>query len=151
MSKRHQRFRIEVLSHRGRIDARWVIPLCKKILASELRAPIRVNVVATDNKYIRQLNRDYRGRNHATDVLAFNLCDEDDSEEQPLLGEIYISCEKARQQAAAYHHCFREEVRRLVAHGLLHLLGYDHEDDKSKKRMQEKEEVYLTGRKVITA
>ena len=135
------------MSHRGRIDARWVIPLCKKILASEVESPGRVNIVATDNKYIRQLNRDYRGKNRATDVLAFNLRDEEDSEEEPLLGEIYISCEKAKQQAAAYRHCFREEVRRLVAHGLLHLLGYDHEDEKSRQAMQEREEIYLTERR----
>jgi probable rRNA maturation factor len=128
-----------------------VIPLCKKILASEVQSPTRVNIVATDNKYIRQLNRDYRGKNRATDVLAFSLWEKEDLGKESLLGEIYISCEKARQQAGAHHHCFREEVRRLVAHGLLHLLGYHHEDDKSRSRMQEKEEVYLTGRKVIRA
>jgi len=151
MSKGQQRFKIEVLSHRGRIDARWVIPLCKKILASETRASAQVNIVVTDNKYIRQLNRDYRSQDSATDVLAFDLSDQEDSKQRSLLGEIYISCEKARKQAKSHRHSFRQEVRRLAAHGLLHLLGYEHGDDKSRREMQGKEEIYLTGKKVNIA
>jgi probable rRNA maturation factor len=151
MSRRPPEYRVEVLNHRGRIDARWVAPLCRKILACEGVAFTQLNIVATDNRYIRQLNRDYRGEDKATDVLAFDLQDREAQGGEGLLGEIYISCEKAQRQAKAYRHSFREEVRKLVAHGLLHLLGYDHRDDKQKGLMQEREGLYLTGKKVTAS
>lgn len=144
MSRKPREYKVEVLNHRARIDARWVVALCKKILAAESSPSAQVNIVATDNRYIRQLNRDYRGVNRATDVLAFNLRNQHDSHSGLLLGEIYLSCEKARRQAVTYGHSLRDEVRKLVAHGLLHLLGYDHKQESRKDLMENKEKLYLS-------
>jgi probable rRNA maturation factor len=151
MSRKPPEYRVEVLNHRGRIDGRWVVPLCRKILAGESAAFTQLNIIATDNRYIRLLNRDYRGEDKATDVLAFDLQGQEGDGKEGPLGEIYISCEKAQRQAKAYRHSFREEVRKLVAHGLLHLLGYDHREEEQRGLMQEREGFYLTGKKVIAS
>ncbi len=73
----------------------------------------------------------------ATDVLSFNY------DEPDLLGEIYISLQKAKVQAKEYGGTYRNEVRRLFVHGMFHLLGYDHETAKEANLMQKKELKYL--------
>lgn len=86
---------------------------------------------------IHQLNRQYRAKDKATDVLAFPLADEI----QPfLLGEIIISVETAMRQARCRGLSLQEEVQVLLIHGILHLLGYDHEVSRSEAiRMHRKE------------
>ncbi|WP_148867057.1 rRNA maturation RNase YbeY [Thermosediminibacter litoriperuensis] len=113
-------------------------------------AEVEVGVVFVDNAYIRELNRSYRGKDLPTDVLSFPMretsTDElfDGNEEvERLLGDIVISLEKAREQADAFGHSFEREVGYLVVHGVLHLLGYDHEEERDKKIMREKEEEVL--------
>jgi probable rRNA maturation factor len=84
------------------------------------------SIVLTDDARIRELNRDYREIDKATDVLSFPLADPDaisDPKRATFLGEIYISLETARSQA------------HLVVHGLLHLLGYDHGTGPERRRM----------------
>ena len=70
------------------------------------------------------MNRDY-----PTDVLAFPIDDRDSPNEgvDTVLGDVYISLDRAKEQSAEYHVSFEEEVARLMLHGLFHLLGYDHE------------------------
>ena len=85
------------------------------------------NVIMVDNNYIHKLNKDYRGVDRETDVITFAL--EDDKTFNPeirVLGDIYISVEKARSQAEEYTHSFIRELSFLAVHGFLHLLGYDH-------------------------
>lgn len=86
---------------------------------------------------IQTLNRQYRGKNQPTDVLSFPLADE----LQPsLLGDVVISVETAARQAQRRGHSLREELQTLLIHGILHLLGYDHEVSRSEAvRMQRKE------------
>jgi probable rRNA maturation factor len=86
---------------------------------------------------IHALNRQYRGKNKPTDVLSFPLADE----LQPfLLGEVVISVETAARQAQRRGHALREEIQTLLIHGILHLLGYDHEVSRSEAiRMRRKE------------
>lgn len=83
------------------------------------------------------LNRQYRGKDKPTDVLSFPLADE----LQPfLLGEVVISVETAARQAQRRGHTLREELQTLLVHGILHLLGYDHEVSRNEAiRMQKKE------------
>ncbi len=78
--------------------------------------------IATD-ACVRGLNRRFRGQNHATDVLSFP------ADELAVLGDVVIALGVARRQAAAAGHSLATELRVLALHGLLHLLGYDHEDD----------------------
>jgi probable rRNA maturation factor len=86
---------------------------------------------------IHALNRQYRGKNKPTDVLSFPLADE----WQPfLLGDVVISVETAARQAQRRGHALGEEIQTLLIHGILHLLGYDHEVSRSEAiRMHRKE------------
>ena len=77
---------------------------------------------------MHELNRRYRGRNYPTDVLSF-CYDEEEIEGLPFLGEIVISPEVAVKQARQWRVNPEREMRKLLLHGLLHLIGYDHETD----------------------
>lgn len=88
---------------------------------------VEFNVIIVDNAYIHQLNRDYRHIDRETDVITFAL--EDDktfNPEERVLGDIYISIDKAISQSEEYAHSLERELCFLAVHGLLHLLGYDH-------------------------
>ena len=99
-----------------------------------------VSVIFVDDLYIRELNKRYRKVDRETDVLSFPLQDEF---QKDFLGEIYISVERAAQQAEEYGEEFHKEIFRLITHGLLHLIGYDDRDKKGEREMREKEEEYL--------
>jgi len=89
-----------------------------------------LSIVLCDDAFIRPLNMDYRGKDAATDVLSFAMQEgEDLLEEDPVLGDLVISVETAGRQAAEQGHDLGAELRVLLVHGLLHLLGYDHEVD----------------------
>jgi probable rRNA maturation factor len=95
-----------------------------------------VEVIFVGVRKMRQVNRKYREKDYATDVLSFRYPGER-AEGCPFLGEIVIAPQVAREQAARYRASFESEIRRLVIHGLLHLLGYDHEtDDGEMNRLQ---------------
>ena len=99
-----------------------------------------VSVSFVDNAFIHQLNRDYRKIDRPTDVISFAFLDGESDREAQLngggivcLGDIYISIDKAKEQAEEYGHSLNRELSFLFVHGLLHLLGYDHmtpEDEK---------------------
>ena len=108
-----------------------------------------VSVVFCDDAYIRQLNRDYRGQDKATDVLSFALDegeepDVHDGPAQHLLGDIIISLDTAARQAEDYGHTLEREMAYLAIHGMLHLLGYDHMDEADQQEMRTEEEYVLT-------
>lgn len=108
-----------------------------------------ITVIATDNGYIREINRKYRKKNKPTDVISF--CQREGTfpqggNERDYLGEIYLSLEKAEEQAAQYDVTFREEVCRLTLHGLLHLAGYDHEKSERERIAMESMESRLLER-----
>lgn len=89
-----------------------------------------VSVTFTDNEKIHVLNKEYRGVDRPTDVLSFPLMEKDDPLPEGIpasLGDIVLSLEKAREQAAEYGHSFEREASFLCIHSTLHLLGYDHE------------------------
>lgn len=89
---------------------------------------------------MRRLNRQYRGLDKTTDVLSFPLYEAGTSQPGDALGDIVISIPRAAAQAEAYGVSFRNELSRLLIHGLLHLVGYDHEKNAyQKQRMQRKE------------
>ena len=112
-----------------------------RVLRGEGRDHAAVTVVLVDDPYIRQLNHKYRHLDRATDVLSFNLDDGAGLDEEAL-GDVYISVDRARDQAGRYHVPLDDELHRLVVHGCLHLLGYDHHNASERKVMREKERVY---------
>jgi len=96
--------------------------------------PVSVNVLISDNQFLRKLNNKYRGYDRATDVLAFPM-DENMAGLEGHVGDIAISLEAARKQAQEAGHSVNSELKLLVIHGFLHLLGYDHENEDDKKEM----------------
>ncbi|WP_066636530.1 rRNA maturation RNase YbeY [Desulfolucanica intricata] len=106
-----------------------------------------VSIALVDDRYIHELNRDYRGVDRPTDVLSFALNEGEPMETagdlEEMLGDVIISLETARRQAEEYGHSFNREVAFLTVHGVLHLLGYDHLEEEARKFMREKEEESL--------
>ena len=96
-----------------------------------------ISIVLTDNKHIHEINKTYRNIDRETDVISFAFMDNDENIKSDItdLGEIYISLEKAHSQAEDYNHSFEREICFLLVHGLLHLLGYDHMNEKDEKEM----------------
>ncbi len=104
-----------------------------------------VSVVFVDDVRMQELNKQYRGVGRPTDVLSFAMTEGEDfpGGEEELLGDVVISLETAVNQAEEYGHSVDREVAYLTVHGVLHLLGYDHEDSQSKKIMRQKEEAIM--------
>lgn len=92
-----------------------------------------VSLLFTDDDNIRQLNKQYRGKDAVTDVLSFP------SEEEGFLGDIALSLPRAFAQAKEFGHSEEREVAFLVAHSMLHLCGYDHESKEEEKTMRERQ------------
>jgi probable rRNA maturation factor len=95
-----------------------------------------VDVLLADDRTLRRLNREFRGKDKATDVLSFPAAAEMSGE---LAGDLAISVETAARQAREYGHSLRDEVRVLLLHGLLHLSGMDHETDRGEMAAREAE------------
>ena len=104
------------------------------------------NIIIVDNDIIRTINRDYRNKDSETDVISFALEDEKAFVDIGIrvLGDIYISIDKAIQQAKEYDHSLKRELCFLAIHGLLHLLGYDHMTLEDEKKMFELQELILS-------
>lgn len=112
-----------------------------------------VSIVLVDDKYIQELNMQYRNIDRPTDVLSFAMsestCDEpflnadEEGPDEEVLGDIIISTETAVRQAAEFGHSLEREMAYLTAHGMFHLLGFDHENEEDRAIMREKEELLL--------
>ncbi len=105
-----------------------------------------IDLLFVDNEAIREMNREYRGKDSATDVLSFPMYEPDeeiDDEDEILFGDIVISLERAQEQCEEYGHSLEREVMYLLVHGLLHLSGYDHIEEDEKKVMRAQEEKLL--------
>lgn len=108
-----------------------------------------VSVLFVDNEKIRVMNRDYRDKDSATDVLSFPQYDdvirESEKEMHVLLGDIVISLERAMEQAEEFGHSLTRELCYLTVHSMFHLFGYDHMEEDEKTIMREKEEKILSA------
>lgn len=137
--------------------------VCEAVLkAEDCPYEVQVNVVLTDDEGIRELNRECRGIDRATDVLSFpglefrqagvfrvehgreaDAFDPDTGE--LMLGDVMLSMDRVRMQAAEYGHSLRREFAFLIAHSMFHLCGYDHETEPEARIMEEKQEKVLEG------
>lgn len=108
---------------------------------------LEFNVIIVDNEEIHKLNRECRGIDRPTDVITFALEDNHDFPmlDVRILGDIYISLDKAKEQALEYGHSFLRELSFLAVHGFLHLLGYDHMEEDDETIMFSKQEEILNG------
>ncbi|QNM05843.1 rRNA maturation RNase YbeY [Qiania dongpingensis] len=120
-----------------------------------------VSVTLTDAEEVRRINREFRGIDKTTDVLSFPMAEYDSPadfdflEEESafdcfnpetgelLLGDIILSVDKIREQAAAYGHSLTRELAFLTAHSMLHLMGYDHMEEKDRILMEERQRLLM--------
>lgn len=133
--------------------------LAEKVLAQaaeRLDVPKQAEMSLTFvlNPEIRELNRDYRGIDRATDVISFAIEDDDDLANLPAeiraelpveLGDLVISIDKVAEQALFLNHSADRELGYLLVHGFLHLNGYDHEEPADEKKMFTLQEEILDG------
>ncbi len=124
----------------------------EKVLYSALEKEnlhnVTFNVIIVDNNYIHELNKTYRNIDRETDVITFALEDEKDMilpEDERVLGDIYISIDKAKAQAEEYNHSLLRELSFLAVHGFYHLLGFDHQTKEEEEIMFGKQEEVLNS------
>jgi len=113
--------------------------LIEKILEKEKKQHLDINIIFTDNSKIKQINLEYRNRNYPTDVISFPV----KIKNGLIGGDIYISMDKIKENAKEYKTGFNKEFLRIIIHGILHILGYDHIKLKDKLKMFRKQENYL--------
>ena len=127
---------------------RAIMKAAKKTLSSEgFGRDAELSVTFTDNESIRALNREYRDKDIATDVLScpmydFSAGETPEEEESVVLGDVVLSLERVAEQAKELGHSFLREASFLTVHSVLHLLGYDHEtspEDEKKMISRQKE------------
>jgi probable rRNA maturation factor len=128
------------INKRGyRADFSWLDALAL-VVSKKFKIKKEISIAILSPVEIKKLNKIYRQKNKVTDVLSFNLDDD------KILGEIVICLEQAKKQAIEKKVSLQSELRLLVVHGILHLLGYDHERSLTEAERQEKEEQVLLNK-----
>ncbi len=122
------------------IDSSKLESYIENILQTLRCSDKEVSILLVDDEKMRKLNKQYRGQDRATDVLSFPQYEEEPDPLNPhLLGDIVVSTTTANKQSAEHQLSLEEELVLLLIHGILHLLGYDHErSDEEAQRMKKK-------------
>ena len=113
---------------------KWI----KAVIRNEGKQSDTINIILTGNKEIKALNRKYLKRNYLTDIIAFNY-----NRENIIAGDLYICTETIRDNAKELRVSFSAELKRVIIHGVLHLIGYNDKYEKEKKEIREREDFYL--------
>ena len=119
---------------RGKVSRRELRNIALKVLELVQQDQTELSIALVDNRTIRALNAKFRNKDAPTDVLSFSADDRVDLGVR-LLGDVIISVEKAQQQANERKRSLHEEIVTLLVHGILHLIGYDHERSTSDARI----------------
>jgi rRNA maturation RNase YbeY len=112
----------------------WIISVIRK----EKKTPIQIHYVFCDDKFLLALNKKYLNHNTLTDIITFDY-----SDRKNLIGEIYISIPRVKENAKKFEVDFETELHRVMVHGVLHLCGYKDKTKKDKGEMRKMEGVYL--------
>jgi len=123
-----------------KINKKRIKELVEFVLSTENCLQAIVEVIFVDDNYITALNQQFLNSDLRTDVISFALSDQDSPE---LIGEIYINLDMVQDNAKELQIIFDDEKKRMVIHGLLHLIGYDDRSNDDKKIMTDKEDYYL--------
>jgi probable rRNA maturation factor len=124
------------------VDTRQLKSVARKLLHEVDESQSALSISLVGDREIRTLNREHRGKDKATDVLSFPLYEPGEAaadEGERLLGDVVISVDTARRQAADYDAPLQNEIYRLLIHGILHVLGHDHEEAEERKAMEAEE------------
>jgi rRNA maturation RNase YbeY len=131
-----------------KVDRRRLVKVVRRSLRIEgIDRSVEVSIVLTDDEEIRTLNKAYRGKDRATDVLAFSQVEGEpvpEGEWPTPLGDVVISVKMAMRQAEERGHCFDDELELLVVHGILHLLGYEDETVAGVAAMRKREKAIVS-------
>ncbi len=114
----------------------WIIDTINK----EGHAPGIIQFIFCDDNQLLKINQDYLNHNTLTDIVTFNYNDEFEG----ISGDIFISVDRVRENAEDYNVTFIEELHRVIIHGILHLLGFDDQDDRTREAIRAKENYYLS-------
>jgi rRNA maturation RNase YbeY len=109
-----------------------------KVISSEGRKEGEINYIFCDDLYLLEINQKYLGHDTFTDIISFDY-----SVGKELHGDIYISVERVKENAKEFEVDFKEEIRRVMVHGILHYCGYKDKSDKDKMLMRSKEDSYI--------
>jgi len=137
------------------VEKKWLEKIARRVLEAErITSSAEMGLLITDSTTIQKLNRIYRGEDKPTDVLAFEMTPDVGQEpELPFvsapdgikhLGEVVISYPQAEKQAREQGHGVTRELALLIVHGILHLLGYDHELPQQEQKMRDRENEVLS-------
>jgi len=113
---------------------RWIESIIKK----ERKKPGTLNFIFCSDPFLLDINKQYLKHNYFTDIITFNF-----NEGKVVNGEVYISIDRVKENAQTLDVIFREELNRVIIHGILHLLGYSDKTDAQKKIMRKKEDTCL--------
>jgi probable rRNA maturation factor len=133
----------------ARPDRPTLRAVCAAALAGEgVTGPVVLTITVVDDDEIREINRDHRGIDKATDVLSFPLVDDETTFALPPgvpreLGDVIVSYPRTVAQAEEYGHSVQRELAYLVVHGVLHIMGHDHEEPEEQAVMRAREEAAL--------
>nr|MBU1327836.1 rRNA maturation RNase YbeY [Candidatus Omnitrophota bacterium] len=138
---------IQNLQNIEKIDKNKIIECARRVLKAMAEDDAELSLVLVNDIYIRNLNWKYRQKDSATDVLAFPMRDSRRLSGS-ILGDVVISVETAKREAKKRKKDFQEEFDLYFVHGILHLLGYDDEKPRARKKMKEKEREIISLLKV---
>jgi probable rRNA maturation factor len=135
---------------RAAVRAAWLRAVARLVLAAEDVGPVQVGVIVADDETVRDLNQRFLGLDEPTDVLSFGLAAADEAPfalppEEASLGDVVIAYPTAMRQADEAGRTVEAEVAHLLVHGLLHLLGHDHQRPEEEAAMRGREEEILAG------
>ncbi|MCK5461845.1 MAG: rRNA maturation RNase YbeY [Bacteroidales bacterium] len=111
----------------------------KDLILQEHASPGQINIVLTSDNNVLELNNKYLSRNYLTDIITFDY-----TENQVIAGDLFISVTRVRENSEKFDVTFKKELKRVIVHGVLHLLGYGDGTQKEKSLMQQMEDRYLT-------
>ena len=111
----------------------------KRVIQRHKHTPGNLNFIFTSKDYLLKINQEYLNHTHHTDVITFDY-----STEGVISGDIFIGIEQVRRNSELLKVSFQEELRRVIIHGVLHLIDFDDKDEAGRKIMREKEEEALT-------
>lgn len=125
-------------------DRRRTNEWLKLAAESEIRRIGNISIIFCSDNYVLDINQKYLQHDYFTDIITFDYCEED-----RLSGDLFISVDSVRENSVEFGTEFKDELNRVIIHGLLHLVGYDDHTEKDIKLMRSKENYYLSLRELL--
>ncbi len=125
-------------------DRRKTNEWLKLAAESEIRRIGNISIIFCSDNYVLDINQKYLQHDYFTDIITFDYCEED-----RLSGDLFISVDSVRENSLEFGTEFKDELNRVIIHGLLHLVGYDDHTEKDIKLMRSKENYYLSLRELL--